>query len=465
MAPIYADHPFPLIATPDQETKDVPDMFSRVACEMTLVHNMIIRGLNSIYLQAPLVSAADAPSFLQYCRVWYALLYVHHTGEEKEFFPYVEDATGKKGLMDNNLDQHRAFQVGVESFKAYIDGCVAGKQKFEGAKLTRIMDGFGEVLAKHLGDEIPTLLQLREYGMGKLGDMEKRFQLEGEKNMKMLGLVDGLPFCFCNHDVRFEGGRWASWPPAPMIVHILARNVTYWAHRDWWKFAACDRHGHLRPLHALAEQNHPTILSLALAQALIAPGAVAQSLDETIVGCAEVECPTAGRSTSAECQLVDKTLGMIGLARVPVEADALEGLSWVEGVAIADPNDGNRTFDKSFYLGTPPSLSLNSTGACALFFTHVSDRVRFDDEDDDLSVSQGTCEEAMSKKCVSALISRAEDLDVDGLSSGEACKKLQEEFEDNLDSECASFADRSKWVSLETIDLEELIPNREAAVI
>ncbi|KPM38674.1 hypothetical protein AK830_g7876 [Neonectria ditissima] len=203
---------------------------------------------------------------------------------------------------------------------------------------------------------------------------------------------------------------------------------------------------------------HRTVLSLAVAQALMAPSSFAQSLDATIVGCAEADCPTAGRSTSSECQLVDKNLSMIGLARVPVESDTLEGLSWVEGVAIADSNDGNRAFDKSFYLGTPPSLSLNDTGACALFFTHVSTRVKFEDDDTDVSVSQGTCEDAMSKECVSALTSRAEDLDVDGLSSKEACKKLQEEFEDNLDSECSSFADGSKWVGLETTALSGVEP-------
>lgn len=186
----------------------------------------------------------------------------------------------------------------------------------------------------------------------------------------------------------------------------------------------------------------PTLLLVAAAQALNA-----QSLDETIVGCAEVDCPTASDSTAAECQVADKDFAMIGLARVPTDTDALEGLSWVEGVALGD-SDGNRTFDKTFFLGTPPDLDLNGTIACALFFTHVSDRVSFGDDGDDESISQGTCEEALSEKCVSALISRAEDLDFDGLKSAEVCKKLQEEFEDNLDSECDSFADGSKWVGL-----------------
>ncbi|KAH7175268.1 hypothetical protein EDB81DRAFT_769552 [Dactylonectria macrodidyma] len=165
-------------------------------------------------------------------------------------------------------------------------------------------------------------------------------------------------------------------------------------------------------------QRH-TIFLVAAAQA-----SNAQSLDETIVGCGEVGCPTASDSTAAECQVADKDFSMIGLARVPTDTDTLEGLSWVE------------------------DLDLNGTIACALFFTRVNDRVSFGDDSDDESISQGTCEEALSEKCVSALISRAEDLDFDGLGSAEVCKKLQEEFEDNLDSECDSFADGSKWVGL-----------------
>lgn len=150
---------------------------------MALVHNMIIRGLNSIYLQAPQVPSTNTASFLSYCSAWHDLLHVHHSGEEADFFPFVEEATGKKGLMDANVEQHHAFQTGVEGFHAYVRDCIRGKENYDGDKVVKMIDGFGETLAKHLADEIPTLLQLREYGEEKLGLMEKMFQDEGEKNM------------------------------------------------------------------------------------------------------------------------------------------------------------------------------------------------------------------------------------------------------------------------------------------
>jgi hypothetical protein len=131
MAPVYADHPFPLIPTPVFQGKEESRSFqvrrltflspgqltmSSPTCtsvwpgtdlphipqtkhpinltyrvsEMANVHNMIIRGVNSIYLQAPHVKPADVPAFVQYCIQWYRLLDVHHTTEETDFFVAVE---------------------------------------------------------------------------------------------------------------------------------------------------------------------------------------------------------------------------------------------------------------------------------------------------------------------------------------------------------------------------------------
>ena len=45
-------------------------------------------------------------------------------------------------------------------------------------------------------------------------------------------------------------------PPGPGQVALkVVRNVTYWVHRDWWKFGACDRSGTLQPLYATGAGN------------------------------------------------------------------------------------------------------------------------------------------------------------------------------------------------------------------
>lgn len=94
---------------------------------MALMHNAIIRALNSIYKQAPHVEAKDNKDFIDYALCWYEILYSmpygfvegrfqktanldsdHHESEEEFFFPAVEQAADEKGIMDTNVEQHRA---------------------------------------------------------------------------------------------------------------------------------------------------------------------------------------------------------------------------------------------------------------------------------------------------------------------------------------------------------------------
>jgi hemerythrin-like domain-containing protein len=74
---------------------------------MALSHNVIIRGLNSIYKQAPQIALEDAADFIAYAKCWHEALDAHHTMEETTLFPQIEEKTGEKGIMDVNVDQHR----------------------------------------------------------------------------------------------------------------------------------------------------------------------------------------------------------------------------------------------------------------------------------------------------------------------------------------------------------------------
>ncbi|KAM0270067.1 hypothetical protein ACHAQH_009536 [Verticillium albo-atrum] len=188
MAPVFADHPFPLIASPTYEGRKrsqdfKPDMFERVAGEMACVHNMIVRGLNSIYLQAPHVSSTDVPAFVQYSLIWHKLVHLHHSCEESDFFPLIETMSGEKGIMDGNVGQHHAFQGGLQSFHVYLEDCATDQNQFDGNKVVTMIDSFGSVLVQHLTEEIPTIVDLQKYGMEKMALLETKFGEEGEKNM------------------------------------------------------------------------------------------------------------------------------------------------------------------------------------------------------------------------------------------------------------------------------------------
>jgi hemerythrin-like domain-containing protein len=150
---------------------------SYVATQMSLAHNGIIRGLNSIYLQAPNLPPQDkstARDFLTYCQCWSESMHHHHDAEEKAFFPDIEAISGVEGLMETNVEQHRAFTPGFEAFEAYCRSCEPGE--FDGQKLRSLVEGFAEPLVKHLHDEIGTLRGLGEYDSGRVREAYRRFE-------------------------------------------------------------------------------------------------------------------------------------------------------------------------------------------------------------------------------------------------------------------------------------------------
>ncbi len=182
--------------------------------------------------------------------------------------------------------------------------------------------------------------------------------------------------------------------------------------------------------------------SLALAVLVTAPRAAAN-----ILSCADVGCPITSGTTAATCTVVDRTFNAVGVVGIDSSVGSLKGLSWVKGVGAHNANSTERAFDQSFYLGTPGTFDFDGTGACVLFFTQVSDRVKFGDGD--VTRTQGTCHDAMTDSCVSALVDRAKKVDFQGLSGTAACDKLQKDFSDNLDSACASFAVGSRWTGIQ----------------
>jgi hypothetical protein len=164
---------------------------------MSLAHNGIIRGLNSLYLQAPHLpqhDVATARDFLTYCQCWSESMHHHHDAEEEIFFPAIESITGVAGLMEQNIEQHRAFTPGFEAFERYCRTCPP--EEFDGQKLRSLFEGFAEALVKHLHDEIETLRALDGYDSTRLREAYEAFvkSLMATDNVSLL-LPLSLPLC------------------------------------------------------------------------------------------------------------------------------------------------------------------------------------------------------------------------------------------------------------------------------
>lgn len=70
------------------------------------MHNVIIRGMNCMYLQAEYITPGTAPDFLTFCRAWCETINNHHYCEEEAYFPIIEKACGIEGISDSNVEQH-----------------------------------------------------------------------------------------------------------------------------------------------------------------------------------------------------------------------------------------------------------------------------------------------------------------------------------------------------------------------
>ncbi|KAL2067127.1 hypothetical protein VTL71DRAFT_1551 [Oculimacula yallundae] len=243
----FATGPFKLIETPihAQNATKPYDQYVEAASVMALAHNVMIRGLNSIYLQAPYIKPSDHSSFISYSKCWAENLDEHHEMEENVFFPEIEARTGEKGIMDGTIEQHHAFMPGLEAFKAYLLTSCSKPSTFSGTHLNSLIDSFAPSLTTHLADEIPSLLALSRYGTSL--PLLKMINTEGAKSPLKLSKLGGVPFFAQNLDTEFEGGKWSAWPMPVVVRWLIPRTVGKW-NASWWRWASCDESGRLREL-------------------------------------------------------------------------------------------------------------------------------------------------------------------------------------------------------------------------
>ncbi|KAF2034083.1 hypothetical protein EK21DRAFT_43314, partial [Setomelanomma holmii] len=217
--------PMPLIPTPISQT-NATDQYKYVASKMAIVHDCIIRALNSIYLQAPHIPASEYPNFIAYSLAAYRGLCAHHAGEEEMFSPELERLTGEQGLMDENVDGHRRFHNALGEWDAWLEAYQKNEQRFDAERCIRMMDSF-------MPARFPDL------------DLRKMMKEEGEKVLGSMSKTDLLPVFLLNHDVGFEDGRH-NFPPVPPPVRWVLREVCGRWRSEWWKFATCGYDGRVR---------------------------------------------------------------------------------------------------------------------------------------------------------------------------------------------------------------------------
>ncbi|KAI0144615.1 hypothetical protein GGR57DRAFT_322407 [Xylariaceae sp. FL1272] len=230
----WADQPHPLISTL-AFSQDKSHAAYYVATEMALAHNGVIRGLNSIYLQAanlPTEDLVTIQDFLTYCQCWCESMHHHHDVEEEQLFPAIERISGVKGLMEENVEQHRAFTPGFDKFDEYVKTC--NSAEYDGQRVRNLIEAFSEPFTKHLHEEIDSLRALDVYDSEKIRQAYRDF----EKLMMQTDNYRIAPLVFGTADRSFEDGIH-DFPSVPFFVPFVIDRVYGRRYRGAWRFNPC----------------------------------------------------------------------------------------------------------------------------------------------------------------------------------------------------------------------------------
>lgn len=98
----------------------------------------------------------------------------HHDAEEKDFFPGIERISEVQGIMDRNIEQHRAFTPGFDRFQEHSRTCLP--EDYDGRKIRSLIEAFAEPLTQHLHEEIQTLRDLDMYDSGRIRQAYRRLE-------------------------------------------------------------------------------------------------------------------------------------------------------------------------------------------------------------------------------------------------------------------------------------------------
>ncbi|PMD67691.1 uncharacterized protein K444DRAFT_649527 [Hyaloscypha bicolor E] len=209
---------------------------------MALVHNIVLRGLNCITLQANHVKKPeDILDFMTFCDAWSCTLHSHHNTEETVYFPLLEEQSTEKGVMSRNHTEHETFLPGLLALDEYIQNVKADVKTYDGSKILKITEDLGPALEAHLTNEIDLLESLAK---GEKIDWNLLGRAMAAHSKKVADRVREVPFLITNSDVTYESGiHGERFPPFPWFVHQIFRWVYIPQLKGAWRFASCDDYG------------------------------------------------------------------------------------------------------------------------------------------------------------------------------------------------------------------------------
>ena len=178
--------------------------------EMACVHNALIRGFNSIYLQAPCIpshgqpkyKAKDVRDLLIFTNSLLFTMNHHHDSEEKGLFPALEKEIGIPGFFDVASEQHQAFHDGLHVLMKMVKEQIARPDEWKWDEMKRVLNAFMPALQHHLQAEIPLLLTMERFeeeGLRRAWDASVEVAKNGMGMEGMVSVAHVSRFSTVNH--------------------------------------------------------------------------------------------------------------------------------------------------------------------------------------------------------------------------------------------------------------------------
>ncbi|KAH8910317.1 hypothetical protein BR93DRAFT_966333 [Coniochaeta sp. PMI_546] len=139
--------------------------YNRLAETMDYFHDHFRKSWKLLYTAASTGKRPAGMTLRQFIDEGISLvryLETHHGIEESYFFPLLakkmpEFRPGKGNGAAELLQQHKQIHAGMDVFEEYLRKCRSGETELELSVMKEKMDMWGDVLLKHLDQEVKTL--------------------------------------------------------------------------------------------------------------------------------------------------------------------------------------------------------------------------------------------------------------------------------------------------------------------
>jgi hypothetical protein len=222
--------------------------WTRVAVEVVVIHNCLIRALNSIYVQAPHIPLSEYNNFTTYALATYRGLVAHDPSSGNSLFSALERLTGN----DRYTQHHAEFDTPLTAWGNWLQSIASKKNNFSPDICRSMMDDFMPALHEHL-EIVPWCISLsfNESSEGPhIADMMKEHM---ERVFGQMSKTKILPVFVLNHDAAFMGEKHEFLGGMALVRWVL-REVCAMKYKECWKFSTMGFDGKVREVMFLGKE-------------------------------------------------------------------------------------------------------------------------------------------------------------------------------------------------------------------